>query len=144
VQELAEETGWCFQCSGIENTACLSCGKNFKKDQPHRKLCSGCRNERWLASNADTLEYLIQTGLSAIHARYMVYNHNRPRCLSCGNSIHGGRNGVTLFCKKTPECRRWRRRYRTVKEQLERKGVMEVQKQAIALVSAEIYIESLL
>lgn len=139
VYELDELTGWCPECSGVTTVSCLSCGEGFAKDAAHRKLCPKCRDERWLARNANALEILLQHGYSIANARQQVYENNRPHCLSCGVVLIGARNGAQ-FCTKTPECRSWRRRYRTLKERYQRKGSQAAAKQAIAQVSAEIWL----
>ena len=139
VEELDENTGWCKQCAGVEETYCLSCGSTFSKDAPHRKLCPKCRDERWLARNADALELLLLHGYTIANAKQQVYEHNRPKCLSCGAVLSGARNGA-LFCTKTQECRSWRRRYRTLKERYQRQGSQNPAKQASAQVNAEIWL----
>lgn len=139
VDELDEHTGWCPECSGVTKVACLSCGEGFEKDAAHRKLCPKCRDERWLARNANALEVLLQHGYTIANARQQVYEHNRPRCLSCGAVLVGARNGAQ-FCTKTAECRSWRRRYRTLKEQYQRRGSINATKQALAQVGAEIWL----
>lgn len=137
--ELDDVTGWCPECAGVTTVSCLSCGEGFAKDAAHRKLCPKCRDERWLARNADAMEVLLRHGYSIGNARQQVYEHNRPHCLSCGAVLVGARNGAQ-FCTKTQECRSWRRRYRTLKENYQRKGLQQAAKQAIAQVSAEIWL----
>lgn len=140
-EELEPVTGWCTECSGLANKVmCLSCGEGFSKDASHRKLCPKCRNERWLARNADQLEILLLHGFTISVARRQVYVANRPRCLSCGAVLAGARNGAQ-FCTKTPECRSWRRRYRTLKERYKRKDSVDAGKQAAAQISAELWLE---
>lgn len=139
VYELDELTGWCYACSGTSKVECLSCGEGFTKDAPHRKLCPKCRDERWLARNANSLEVLLQHGYTITNAKQQVYEHNRPKCLSCGAVLTGARNGA-LFCTKTKECRAWRRRYRTLKERYQRLGSQNPSKQASSQVNAEIWL----
>lgn len=139
VDELDYVTGWCPSCSGTEKVSCLSCGEHFSKDAPHRKLCPKCRDERWLARNADSLESLLQHGYTISQAKQQVYETNRPKCLSCGAVLAGARSDAQ-FCKKTAECRSWRRRYRTLKERYQRSGSTNPAKQAKAQVNAEIWL----
>ena len=139
VEELDEDTGWCYTCSGVTKVSCLSCGAPFQKDAAHRKLCPKCRDERWLARNAESLEALLLHGYSITNARDQVYEYNRPHCLSCGAVLAGARNNAH-FCTKTPECRSWRRRYRTLKERYQRQGATNASKQALSQVGAEIWL----
>jgi hypothetical protein len=139
--ELDEQTGWCLPCSGELAVGCMNCGKFFEKDLPHRKLCPSCRNERWLERNADLMDDLIaRHGLTPRRAQLEIYRFNRPLCLSCNQPIRGGRAGDTFFCTTSVACKKWQRRYRTLREAYQRKHVLDVKKQALAAVSAEIYI----
>jgi len=140
VESLEDGTGWCSECSGTIKTACIACGNPYKRDQPHRRLCRTCREERWLARNADALEAELATGLSITQAKKEVYQINKPVCLSCGSSIPNGRPNSTHFCTQNPECRKWRRRYRTLREGYARKGVQDPRKKALAMISAELFI----
>jgi hypothetical protein len=139
VRQLDSTTGWCLDCSGTTKVSCLSCGGWFQKDQPHRKLCQKCRDERWLARNANSLETLLLHGYAIDSARIQIYERNRPRCLSCGAVLTGARNGA-LFCTKTKECRSWRRRYRTLMERYRNRGSTNPAKQASSQVNAEIWL----
>lgn len=132
VDALDGETGWCYECSGRHISRCMACNEEFLKDQPHRKLCAGCRDERWLERHADELEVYLSYGARISFAKREVYKQNRPVCIACGNPIKGAADGAT-FCKRTMECRRWRRRYRTLKEKL------HDSKQALSQVSAEVF-----
>jgi hypothetical protein len=132
VDELDEASGWCFDCSGTGVARCMACGDNFHKDQPHRKLCPKCRDERFLERHADTLEDYLSYGARIGFAKREVYKQNRPVCIACGNPMNLSKAGAT-FCKRTIECRRWRRRYRTLKEKY------HDSKQALSQVSAEVF-----
>jgi len=138
VDRIVAETGWCVVCSGDTQAVCIGCNDLFVKDQPHRKLCPWCREERWLLRHADEIERYLADGFSIHYARREIYESNRPVCISCGNPIKGATNGA-MFCKQTIECRRWRRRYRTVREQYLRDGIIDPAKKAVAQVSAEIF-----
>ena len=132
VDELDDETGWCFECSGTSEARCLACSRPFIKDQSHRKLCPACREERWLQRHADELEMYLSYGARISFARRQIYYENRPICIACSNPIKGAADGA-IFCTRTIECRRWRRRYRTLREKY------GDQKKALAEVSAEIF-----
>jgi len=132
VDELDDASGWCFECAGTGEIRCIACNGKFHKDQPHRKLCPGCRDERWLGRHANELEDYLSFGARLGFAKREVYKRNRPVCISCGDPIKGAADGAT-FCKRTIECRRWRRRYRTLRERY------HDQKQALAQVSAEVF-----
>lgn len=132
VDALDDETGFCYLCIGDAKTHCLACGNEFTADQAHRKLCPTCREERWLSYHADELEVYLSYGARIGFAKKQVYYENRPVCIACGEPIKGAADGA-MFCTRTIECRRWRRRYRTLREK------RNDQKQAVAEVSAEIF-----
>src|SRR5262245_21348438 len=140
VDHIVAVTGWCLICSGDTEAICISCGDLFTKDQPHRKLCTWCRVERWLLRHADEIEEYLAFGATLQFAKLEIYYKNRPDCTACGNPIKGATNGAIL-CKQTISCRRWRRRYRTVREQNIRKGILDPAKMALSQVSAEIFAE---
>jgi len=87
------------------------------------------------------MEELIGEGKSAKLAMRQIYSMNRPFCFSCGDQIKGGKPGISMFCQSKVECRRWYRRYRTLKEKFRNKGIENPKKQAIATVAAEIFIK---
>ena len=140
VDEIDLDSGWCLECTGDSKARCLNCDELFTKDQPHRKLCGHCREERWLLQHADELEDYLVRGATFAFAKREVYHNNRPRCTSCGDPIKNASNGA-MFCTQRLECRRWRRRYRTVREQNERRSLIDPAKMALAQVSAEIFAE---
>lgn len=137
-------TGWCYVCSGDTKTQCIACGREFTKDQPHRKLCGWCREERWLIRHADEIEEYMQYGASFQFAKRETYYNSRyrPVCISCGRSIKFRPANGAIFCKQTIRCRRWRRRYRTLREQNLRKGIIDPAKMAHSQVAAEIFAET--
>jgi len=132
VDDLDEASGWCFECSGTGEIHCIACGDVFHRDQPHRKLCPGCRHERWLENHADELEIYLSYGARISFAEREVYKQNRPVCIACGNPIKGASDRA-MFCNRTIECRRWKRRYRTLKEKY------NSAKLAMSQVSAEVF-----
>lgn len=133
VDELDDGSGFCLSCTyGETRRNCLACSDRFTADQPHRKLCPKCRDERWLARHAEELEIYLSYGARIEFAKRQVYYENRPVCIACGQPIKGAADGAN-FCTRTIECRRWRRRYRTLRERY------SDQKKALAEVSAEIF-----
>lgn len=132
VDELDDASGWCFECSGTGETRCIACGEKFRKDQPHRKLCHGCRDERWLERHANELEVYLEFGARISFAKREVYKQNRPVCIACGNPIKGAADG-TIFCTRTIDCKRWQRRYRTLRDKY------HDAKLALSQVSAEVF-----
>lgn len=140
VLHLELDTGWCSECSGITESRCESCGRSYTKDAPHRRLCQYCRRERWLERNGELMEELIER-MPAEAAMRQIYAMNRPFCFSCGNQIKGGKPGISMFCQANVACRKWQRRYRTLKDKFTRKGLQNPKKQALATVAAEIYIK---
>jgi hypothetical protein len=138
VNDLDAETGWCLECSGSKKSRCLNCQKFFTKDQPHRKLCGGCRHDRWLLRHADQLEEFLARGATIKLAIREVYAANQSSCIVCGGSIREGTN----FCTKNLSCRRWRRRYRTLRVRYQSRRVIDPSKQALSQVSAEIFAEN--
>ena len=140
VDELDETTGFCLECIGSVKTRCLGCSQLFARDQPHRRLCPKCREERWLERNADRLEDYLEFGATIQFAKRSVYGENRPVCLSCNEPIKGAKNGAN-FCTRTTDCRRWQRRYRTLREQSIGMRLLDPAKQALAQISAEIFAE---
>lgn len=141
VDTLDVETGFCLECLGISQSQCLGCKEPFTKDSPHRKLCGKCRDERWLERHADELEQYLIYGARMSFAKREVYKHNRPVCISCGTAIKGAPEGAS-FCTTSIECRRWRKRYRTLRENYQGKGLIDPAKSALAEVSAEIFASS--
>lgn len=115
VNQLNDTTGFCDSCSGDNRAQCMACGEKFVADQPYRKLCRSCRDERWLERHADELEDLLSYGARIAFAKRQVYRENRPLCIACGDPIKGVAKGA-LFCTRTIDCRRWRRRYKTLRE----------------------------
>lgn len=138
VDALDDETGFCYTCIGDARRDCLACGKQFRADQTHRKLCPSCRDERWLQQHAEEVEVYLSYGARIEFARRQVYFENRPVCIACGQPIKGATNGA-VFCTRTIVCRKWRRRYRTLREKYESRGARNSQKLALAEVSAEIF-----
>lgn len=131
--QLDDETGFCISCvDGEARHNCLACGTRFRADQTHRKLCPSCRDERWLSRHADEIEIYLSYGARIEFAKRQVYLENRPVCIVCNEPIKGAAGGAH-FCTRTMECRRWRRRYRTLRERY------HDQKKALAEVSAEIF-----
>jgi hypothetical protein len=91
VEELDSYTGWCETCS------------------PGNGKATYIRIETWLKVNADELEHYISEGVSFRQAVKSLAN-DRPKCIVCGGSIaHAARSSI--FCRKTPQCRRYSRRY---------------------------------
>jgi len=140
VDDIDADTGWCLECSGGSQARCIGCGNLFTKDAPHRKLCPWCREERWLLRHANEIEDYMLAGATFKFAKREVYYNNRPVCISCNEPIPLATNGAN-FCTRYIMCRRWRRRYRTVREQNIRKGIIDPAKMALAQVSAEIFAE---
>lgn len=138
VDHLDIETGFCLECLGISQSQCLGCTKPFHKDTPHRKLCATCRDERWLERHADELEEFLVYGARMAFAKREVYKRNRPVCIVCSKPIKGAAEGAS-FCTATIECRRWRKRYRTLRENYQGRGIIDPAKTALAEVSAEIF-----
>lgn len=91
--------------------------------------------------HADEIEEYMAAGATFKFAKREVYYVNRPICTSCGKPIKGAASGA-IFCTTTIECRRWKRRYRTIREQNMRKGIIDPAKKALAQVSAEIFAEA--
>lgn len=138
VNSLDVETGWCNACLGISQSQCFACGGNFIKDTPHRKLCTSCRDERWLERHANEIEEFLSYGARMSFAKREIYKLNRPVCIACGVSIKGAAESAS-FCTTSIECRRWRKRYRTLRESYQGKRVIDPAKTALAEVAAEIY-----
>lgn len=91
VEELDSFTGWCSECTPTEATP---------------------RRIAWLEKNADKIEDRMMQGLTVAQAISVVREDNRPTCLCCGDPIYHGTAGRHFFCKKRPECRKARRRYK--------------------------------
>lgn len=106
---LVEKTGWCRLCSfaghGTGGVFCEGCG-NVRYSNP----CSSCKEQNWLATNADAIERYIIAGLSFKEAAARVREEQAPICVNCGDKIKG--TIFALFCTKKPECRRAKRIYR--------------------------------
>jgi predicted amidophosphoribosyltransferase len=63
-----------------------------------------------LSINSNALEHYMLHGYSVAAAVDRVYAENRPTCAVCGKPIkHASKSAV--FCRRTPECRRYSRRY---------------------------------
>jgi hypothetical protein len=71
-----------------------------------------CKRLRWLERNAEAIEAMMMEGLSVRAAIAAVSSNNRPTCLCCGGVIRHGTRDRHFFCRKHPECRRMRRRYK--------------------------------
>ena len=94
VDELNEESGWCYDCSPT----------------PH---ITESRVEKWLTKNADDIEeYMFVANCSAKQAIAILVSTYKAQCLICGKVIRHGTYGRHFLCNTTIECRRARRRYK--------------------------------
>lgn len=123
VNVLDEETGWCPACTNptaghhhsIYDGICVRCSSKFRPDGLHI-VCSACRREVWLATNANAIEAELQAGHSFAQAEQRVKLQNRATCLSCGGVIKGRNREQTYFCRENAPCRSAARRVRTLSE----------------------------
>lgn len=120
VRALAEETGWCPDCSqqsghhySLRDGTCVRCGGTFTPDGIHI-VCSSCRKEAWLIANADAIEEQLKEGVDYLTAIREVKTSIRAICLCCGEVIKGRRADRTYFCREKPACRSAARRLRTL------------------------------
>lgn len=119
VAQLVDETGWCFECSGIEYgfdslkaNDCARCGSELN-DHTTGRYCVRCKRIIWLEKNSDAVEIvMIERQLTFFQAKDVVKALNRPICRVCENPIKGGQKGIHFFCTKTPACRRAHNAYR--------------------------------
>jgi len=95
VDELNEQTGWCFNCS------------------PSAHHNSVSRVERWLIRYADTVEFVMQVqSITAKLAIIEVHATYKATCIICHSPIKHGTHGRHFLCNSTPECKKARRRYK--------------------------------
>ena len=127
VEELNEETGWCYVCSP-PTLKCTRCGREV--DASGR--CQYCKQERWLERNADALESFTAQGYSLAYASQRVRYDVRPNCIVCGVPIYRGPGNKALFCGRLRRCRKAKRRLRTLTDQLRKELPLE-QARAAAL-----------
>lgn len=126
-------TGWCVSCSSSvdsskEHAAAL--GKT-----PAFNLTSEL-NE-WLLRHADHIEHFMLTQqITAEQAVILVRADLRPTCGVCGSQVPHG-NTRTIFCSKTTQCRRAKRRYKYL---YQTKGLSKAQ--ALAQITNELQGES--
>lgn len=111
---LDENSGFCGGCAELD-PFCTQCGRKYEPDAFTKDICIDCKKKNWLIKNADAIEAYMMQGLSFSRAQQEVYKDNRPDCLCCGQPMKGAKNGA-LFCSKTPQCIRARRRFRTLYE----------------------------
>lgn len=100
------------------NEVCPNCGEFVATLSVDLGWCNKCSKkarsavEAFLLNNADHIEHYMLKGQSLYQAidsmRHEVQQHKT--CPACGGVIkRGGRHSV--FCRKTPQCRRLVRRY---------------------------------
>ena len=114
--ELDEYTGWCRTCSYVPT---------------NRDTL-----EISFAANADAIEFYISTGRQFGKTRALsvwkalkLAQADRAICVVCGNRIARASRSA-IFCRKTPECRRYSRRYVYLYRE---KGLTKVEALAIVL-----------
>lgn len=116
--ELNEYTGWCSTCTVEHHPPdyefCPECGHPMPKTA---KRCWSCKDARFLERYADKLEWYLHLGFSLKVARRLCIRETQPKCLSCGEPIKGGKSNH-LFCKNKATCRKWSRKYRTLRERI--------------------------
>lgn len=113
---LVDETGWCPQCTALQNPdlkVCTTCGALYSKKAHHSK-CGSCRKEEWYTKHADELERYLAMGHTLTEAIECVRSDCRPICKNCGESIQGGTEGNN-FCNKKVGCRKAARSFRTLR-----------------------------
>lgn len=131
--QLNDETGWCYECSP---PICERCGGEQHPDHRYngyhpaeisevivkngRKLCRRCIKEIWLEEHANEIERYIAEGLSYRQAIEKVSSNNRAVCIICSTPIPGRHKSSTIFCTKTPDCRKAKKKYVRL---IQRKGL---------------------
>jgi hypothetical protein len=104
VDHLNEVDGFCGACS--ENEKSPSSTKSL--------LHTESRIERWLTTNADTIEdTMVRYEISANEAIRIIaqYTPENATCACCGSEVKHVRHD-SFFCNKTDKCKKARRYYK--------------------------------
>src|SRR4029077_14316321 len=95
VDELNEQTGFCYNCT----------------QSAHSSTPVVSRLEKWLCKYADTIEEEMRScDIGAIEAIANVLSSHQATCMICDRIIKHGTFGRHFICSSTPQCKKARRR----------------------------------